>query len=61
MLDEVELFVRGRRPKVVAFDDVPLLGNLPLFAYDGRAALLSKGRIGHHDIEPITRVAKTVI
>ena len=57
VLDEIELLVGGRRPEVVTLDDVPLLGDLALFADDGRAALLPERRIGHHDVEPIPRIS----
>src|SRR6185437_14845473 len=57
VLDEVELFVGSRRPEVVTFDDVPFPGDLAYFADDGRAALLPKRRIGHHDVEPIPRIS----
>src|SRR5512147_1899115 len=54
VLDEVELLVGSRRPEVVPFDDVPLLGDLALLANDRRAALLPERWIRHHYIEPIT-------
>jgi len=57
VLDEIELLVGSRRPEVVTLDDIPFLGDLPLFANDRRAALLSKRRIGHHDVEPVTRIS----
>ena len=56
VLDEVELLVGSRRPEVVTFDDVPFLGDLALFADDRRAALFPERRIGHHDVEPVTRI-----
>ena len=57
VLDEVELLVGGRRPEVITLDDIPLLGDLALFAHDRCAALLPKRRIGHHDVEPIPRIS----
>ncbi len=56
VLDEVELFVRGRRPEVAALDDVALTARLALLAHDGGAALLAERRIGEHQVEAVAGV-----
>src|SRR5512143_383712 len=56
MLDEVELLVRCRGPEVLALDNIGLPGYLSVLGNDGGAALLAEGRIGQHDIEPVSGV-----
>jgi hypothetical protein len=57
VLNEIELFIGSRCSEVVTLDDVSFLGDLALFADDGRTALLPKRRVSHHDVEPIPRIS----
>ncbi len=56
MLHEIELFVRGGCPEVLALDGVALLADLAVLADDGGAALLAEGRVGEHHLETVARV-----
>jgi hypothetical protein len=55
VLQEVQLLVRGRGPKVVSLVGLFLLRDLAFLAHDGNAALLAKGRLGQDDVEPLAR------
>jgi hypothetical protein len=48
VLEEVELFVAGARPEIVAMNDERLFFFVARFVDDGDAALLSERRIGRH-------------
>ena len=50
MLEEVELFVAGGGPEVVAQNLLALLLLVAVLVDDGDAGLLSEGRIGQHHV-----------
>ena len=50
VLEEVQLFVAGRRPEIVAVDGEAFLGLFAVGANHGHAALFAEGRIGQDHI-----------
>src|SRR5437588_7900762 len=50
MLEEIELFVAGAGPEIVAIDDKRFLGRFARLVDDGHAALLAERRIGQHQV-----------
>ena len=62
VLDEVQLFVAGGDPEVVANHGSGLMLDIALLGDVGDTALLAEGRIGEHHIEAVTGVGgETVI
>ncbi len=57
MLDEIELFVRSGRPKVVPRDSFLLFGDLAIFGNNSGATLLTERGIGEDDIKTVTRIS----
>lgn len=57
MLEEVELFVGRRRPEVVAFDNFRFPRDFAIVRDNGRAALFSKRRVGHHNLVAIAGIS----
>ena len=49
VLEEIELFVAGGGPEIVAIDDERFLGRLACLVDDGHAAFLAERRIGQDD------------
>ena len=57
MLKEIELFVRCRRPEILALINQRFPVSLSLTIYNGDAAFLPRRRIRKHYLEAITGVA----
>jgi hypothetical protein len=57
VLKKVELFVRGRRPEVIALDDFRFPRHFAVIRHNGRAALFAKGWIGHYDLVAIAWIS----
>ena len=57
VLEEVELFVGSRSPKVVAFYDFCLTRHFAVIRHNRRAAFLAEGRICHHDLITIAGIS----